>query len=85
MAMDDCKNFQKNILLDSQFWRRASEMEKEFLVFHELGHCYLGRSHLDEVAQNGNCQSMMNSGMGNCRINYNSQTRNEYLDELFSQ
>jgi len=29
--------------------------------------------------------SMMQSGNGSCKMNYNAQNRSKYLDELFSQ
>jgi hypothetical protein len=54
------------------------------VVFHELGHCYLGRGHSEETHPNGVCKSIMRSGNGGCFDNYNSTTREAYLDELFS-
>ena len=33
------------VLVDQAFWQTASEDHKRSLVFHELGHCYLNRSH----------------------------------------
>ena len=72
------------VFIDNAFWRRASHLEKEFLIFHELGHCFLERDHLDTQNSDGTCISMMQSGLGECDDNYNSQTRSDYLDELFS-
>jgi len=57
-------------------------MQKERLVFHELGHCVLNRSHLETVGTDGHCLSIMNSAQ-RCSDNYNAQTREKYLDELF--
>jgi hypothetical protein len=71
------------ITVDQYFWRQASDLEKEFLVFHELGHCFLNRTHLDDANPNGTCVSIMHSGLGDCRNAYNVSTRSEYLDELF--
>ncbi|MEM9819508.1 MAG: putative metallopeptidase [Bacteroidota bacterium] len=71
------------VTIDQNYWSRYSDLEKEFLVFHELGHCYLDRGHLDAVYLNGTCVSMMNSGTVPCRSNYNVRTRADYLDELF--
>lgn len=76
-------NSPNTILVDQQYWQKASDLEKEYLLFHELGHCYLERSHLDSKDATGKCLSIMQSGQGNCRMNYNSSTRKEYLDELF--
>jgi hypothetical protein len=71
------------ILLDTAFWNRSSNLVKELIIFHELGHCYLGRSHSDEVASSGFCASIMRSGRSGCLDHYNSKTRSKLLDELF--
>ena len=73
----------KVINIDKEFWDNGSNLEKEFLIFHELGHCLLERSHNNVMNQRGVCQSIMNSGENICTINYNLNTRNIYLDELF--
>ena len=77
-------NGEHYIRIDEDYWKKASALEKEFLVFHELGHCVLGRSHDDTSSANGACMSMMTSGLGGCRLNYSSQTREGFIDELFS-
>ena len=64
-------------------WSGASDLQREHLIFHELGHCYLGRSHYDEADARGFCVSIMQSGEGACRYHYRNDTRAEYLDELF--
>ena len=33
------------IVVDSSFWKTASDFNRRSLVFHELGHCLLGRGH----------------------------------------
>ena len=76
-------NSPNTVLIDQQYWQNATDLEKEYLLFHELGHCYLERSHLDSKDASGKCLSIMQSGQGNCRMNYNSSTRTAYLDELF--
>ena len=73
----------KTIRVDQQFWTTASDLEKEFLIFHELGHCYLDRRHLDETDSRGTCRSMMYSGDNICKMSYTNTTRAAYLDELF--
>lgn len=78
-------NSPNTILVDPQYWQTAGELEKEYLIFHELGHCYLQRSHLDERNADGSCTSIMQSGTGACRMNYNYRTREGYLDELFEK
>lgn len=45
----------KNIVyLDKHEWNTSSSLAKEFLVFHELGHCALNRLHI----QDKNCELM---------------------------
>lgn len=73
------------VTIDLPFWQKATQWEKEYVIFHELGHCVLNRRHLDDKNADGACVSMMQSGDGGCRMIYNAQTRNGYLDELFSQ
>lgn len=73
------------IEISSSYWSRATELEREFVVFHELGHCYLGREHTEREHEDGTCFSIMASGTGTCEENYTDQTREEYIDELFNQ
>ena len=70
------------IIIDVQSWNERNDTEKEFLIFHELGHCILDREHRDDTDNSGKCLSIMHSVEGICRNEYESQ-RKEYLDELF--
>ena len=72
------------VLIDISFWNNNNNMSREFIVFHELGHCFLDRGHDDKVDNKGKCVSIMNSGSVNCRSNYTSSTREAYLNELFN-
>ena len=72
------------VYINLDYWRQAGDLEREYLVFHELGHCFLDRSHLDDADQQGRCISMMQSGAGDCQNNYRLATRSAYLAELFS-
>jgi hypothetical protein len=71
----------------------SNEFELETLVFHELGHCILGRLHTSETLPNGDPKSIMVAndiglygpcvyqiGNGDCDKRYR---RSYYLDELF--
>ena len=60
-------------------------MEKEFIIYHELGHCFLDRDHLDEANADGSCVSIMHSNPGVCFFELKSENREDYLDELFFQ
>ena len=80
-------NFNRNrpnhVMIDQAFWNVAPSLIREFVVFHELGHCELYRDHREDEDENGICLSIMRSGTTNCRDNYGLWTRAEYLDELF--
>ena len=71
------------VVVDVVYWNSANDLEKEFLIFHELGHCALNREHIDNSDGNGDCVSVMTSGTGLCHINYTASTREALLDELF--
>ncbi len=73
------------VIVDKFYWESADDLEREFLIFHELGHCAIKRGHLDDSDPQGNCMSIMTSGTGSCNINYSVTTREELLDELFMQ
>ncbi|MEM1124254.1 MAG: hypothetical protein AAGJ18_27700 [Bacteroidota bacterium] len=72
-----------SVTIDATFWNRANDLFKEFIVFHELGHCYLNRGHREDAFSNGQCVSIMRSGTLDCRDNYNGASRTEYISELF--
>ncbi len=73
------------VTIDQTFWNRASYSLKEFVVFHELGHCVLLRDHDESADGQGQCLSIMRSGLTNCRDTYNLQNRDRFIDELFLQ
>ena len=73
----------RDVVVDRSFWNRASHLYREYIVFHELGHCYLFRDHLESCLSNRTYASIMRSGSETgCRDNYNLQTRDFYIDEL---
>ncbi len=79
------RRFGSNLItIDEAFWNRSSDRGREFVVFHELGHCFLNRAHREDTDRRGVCLSIMRSGTGDCRDNYGQFTRNQYLDELFN-
>lgn len=71
------------VTIDKPFWNQASDLAKEFVVFHELGHCYLGRLHDESKDSKGYCLSIMRSGTGDCRDSYSATTRAALINELF--
>jgi hypothetical protein len=71
------------VTIDLGFWSRSGDRYREFVVFHELGHCVLFREHKEKANAYNICESIMRSGTGSCLDNYNRATRSGYLDELF--
>ena len=73
----------RHITIDQSFWNKASPLLKEMVIFHELGHCILGRGHSEGRLENGACRSIMRSGLGSCIDAYNGSSRDYYVEELF--
>ena len=73
------------VTVDAGFWNRAGDLFKEFIVFHELGHCVLERDHDESESPSGVCLSIMRSGTTDCIDRYAYETRSYYLNELFSK
>lgn len=73
----------RDIVIDQSFWNEASHLLKEMVVFHELGHCILGRGHTESQFANGICHSIMRSGLGTCQDAYTTNNRDYYIEELF--
>ena len=74
-----------HVTIDLEFWNRSNDVSKEFVVFHELGHCSLHREHREDAMVDGTCASIMRSGIEDCFDNYRFSTRTAYLDELFDE
>lgn len=72
-----------HVTVDKDYWNQSSSVGREFVVFHELGHCVLARDHRESMNAEGLCLSIMASGTGDCRFAYTSNNRKAYLDELF--
>ncbi len=77
-------NESRTITIDKEIWSVLDDYEKEYLMFHELGHCVLGKDHFNGSNQNGICLSIMQDGSGSCSVIYNASNRNELLNELFN-
>lgn len=78
-------NEPSKVTVDIDYWNQATEQEKEFYIFHELGHCFLKRGHDDSKDHSGNCLSIMHSSADACKFVYNGSSRDSYLDELFDK
>ena len=81
---------QHRIEIDRKDWNGLSFVAKEGLIFHELGHCELGREHVNHLLSNGEWASRMrgepflDESMSTI-INYSARRRDYYIDELFDQ
>ncbi|NNL92377.1 MAG: hypothetical protein HKO66_09115, partial [Saprospiraceae bacterium] len=58
----------KKVIIDTEYWANATDLEREFIIYHELGHCFLNRDHLDSSDNKGNCVSIMHSNPGACNF-----------------
>ena len=71
------------VSISQECWDAMPESGREALMFHELGHALLGRSHKETLLANGDRASIMTE---NPTILYNAYTpikRLYYIEELF--
>ncbi len=73
----------RKVIIDINYWATASEEERETLIFHELGHCFLDRDHRDGLSTDGTCISIMHSVADSCPFDFTGMSKETYLDELF--
>ena len=67
----------REIVVKESYWATASESCRQYLVFHELGHCALDQRHRDSH------RSIMNTYSSYCYELIAKE--NLYLEELFTQ
>lgn len=81
------------IEIDREYWEKAGKAKnekdiKEDLIFHEMGHGFLQRFHLNNVLNNGDWKTIMCGGeLPNDRgsnINYRGFRKEYYIKELFT-
>ncbi len=97
--VEDDANYQRtvNINRNDLCWTSESIQNREALIFHELGHCVLGRySHKDDLLPNKSPASIMSSTLsgqyepckyaisGNSNDCNKTSRRKYYMDELFN-
>lgn len=82
------------IEIDKTYWdaislKAGADFMKEDLIFHELGHGLLRRSHLNSTLENDEWKSIMCGGTKvnnrSWNINYRGLRRSYYIDELFDE
>lgn len=73
------KNGVVKITVDKEYWATIPELQREALMYHELGHCAMGLEHDEAKIENGCPRSVMFPYLFvNC---YNS-FRDYYISEL---
>jgi len=74
-----------NITIREDGWDSASDDHKTRVIFHELGHCFLDRRHLNSEFPSGHCLSLMAGDDKMCDDPYSigSIWYDYYNDELF--
>ena len=85
------------IEIDKGYWTKYGkyangDLLKEKVIFHELGHGFLKRKHLNDIFDDGDWSSMMHGGDGenppdgreSWNINYRGYRRTYYINELFN-
>lgn len=80
---DDASVDMPTLLIDKSFWVDASDGEREVVLFNALGHYFLEKNFDNDETSNGICLSLMRDDSATCADNYNSNTKDNYLDELF--
>lgn len=70
-------------------WTDRTDTERESIIFHELGHAVLNRSHTSKSFNGGYASSIMCTSLdgdfcNNYQVYYNDEMRSYFLDELFN-
>lgn len=72
-----CYAEDKTVMIDVNEWDRLTEVERIILIYHELGHCFMGLKH------NNNNNSIMNTYITNNVIYMFQSYRNDTLYNFF--
>lgn len=81
-----CFRGENRFILNRTSWTQLTDRGKAFTVFHELGHCVLGRDHENGHLSSGECKSIMKGTEDGRRCHRNLMSerwRTYYVDELF--
>lgn len=82
----NCERRSGRMIIEPAYWKRSDYQEREWIIFHELGHCVLDRAHRNETTATNECLSIMRGAEDgfSCSMNlYAESWRAYYLDELF--
>lgn len=75
------------IIISEEYWNQIDDLEREVIIFHELGHCELGRIHDGQIFSNGDWKSIMRGfpiSQKEPAVYFLGTRKNYYLDELFN-
>lgn len=85
LVLGQCEEYggDYTVRIDRTYWSNATWVGQEAVLFHELGHCLLGRKHLNDVdTTTGTYVSIMNEYQLDNRSL--SQRYDYYINELFT-
>lgn len=71
------------IYIVKPYWEATSESRREVILYHELGHCVLGRDHLGGWNAQLDIPLSIMTSMSSIVIDYWDNNREYYLSELF--
>lgn len=74
------------IKISKVYWNQIDELEREVIIFHELGHCELGRIHDNQIFSIGDWKSLMRGSVSqkDPAVHFYGTRREYYIDELFN-
>lgn len=75
-----CFPMQRLVQLQRAYWNQGSEINREIVVFHELGHCQLKREHTYHAYEDNCPISVMNPVLPNAPCYQKHYT--DYINEL---
>ncbi|MCR9203282.1 MAG: hypothetical protein NXH75_01810 [Halobacteriovoraceae bacterium] len=77
----------KEIIVRREWWNNVNDEYKESLLFHELGHCRLGRDHLNDIQKDSTGIDQKVSMMNSVIVQPNSYKdhKEQYQIELYTK
>ena len=78
-----CYMNMERVVVDRNLWKEMDETHREVLIFHELGHCVLGRYHIDYV--DGVCPASIMHPLLPVAARCYERNRPYYIQELFTE
>jgi hypothetical protein len=79
---EEKKRLKHTIKIDQSYWDSADDNEKEWLIYHELGHCVKDLDHLEETFPDGSPTSIMASFIPENATYLLRDSRTYYISQL---